>query len=260
MPTVTAHPPGTLCWLDLSTSDAEAGRAFYAALFGWTFEVLGPEMGFYSFAFNAGRPVGGVGQPPPEMNVPPSWTPYFSVADAAATIAQIEANGGKLVFGPMEIPEQGVQAVLMDATGAVFGIWEARPFPGAGVLDEAGALCWAEVNTREAPRARDFYATIFGLQGERMPGDMMEYYTLSSGGRARAGVLQMTAQWGDLPPHWMVYLAVDDVDAAAAKIQALGGKCHHGPFDTPYGRIAVVGDPQGAVFSIMHPTQLALES
>jgi predicted enzyme related to lactoylglutathione lyase len=90
----------------------------------------------------------------------------------------------------------------------------------------------------------------------------MEYYTLSDseGGVYRAGVLQMTAQWGELPPHWMVYLAVDDVDAAVARVQELGGKAHHGPFDTPYGRMAVVADPQGAVFSVMQPSQLAHES
>lgn len=260
MPTVTSHPPGTLCWLDLSTSDAEGARAFYAALFGWEYDVFGPEMGFYAFAKNAGRPVGGIGQPPPEMNVPPSWTPYFSTEDAAKTLAAVQAHGGGLVFGPMDIPHQGVQAVVSDPTGAMFGIWEPKPFAGAGVLDETGSLAWAEVNTRDAVRARDFYATIFGLEAEKIPGDEMEYYTLSKDGRMRAGVMQMTAQWGELPPHWMVYFAVADIDAAVARIGELGGKVHHGPFDTPYGRMAVVADPQGAVFSIMVPSELALES
>ena len=70
-----------------------------------------------------------------------------------------------------------------------------------------------------------------------------------------AGVMQMTKEWAGIPPHWMSYFAVENTDAAAAKVQALGGKVSVPPFDTPYGRIAVVNDPTGAVFSIIKMTQ-----
>jgi hypothetical protein len=63
----------------------------------------------------------------------------------------------------------------------------------------------------------------------------------------------MDENWGDLPPHWMQYFMVEDVDAAAEKADAAGGTVHVAPFDTGYGRIAVIGDPFGAIFSIMKP-------
>ena len=56
-----------------------------------------------------------------------------------------------------------------------------------------------------------------------------------------------------MPNHWHVYFGVEDADAAAAKVTELGGAVVVEPFDTPVGRMAVVSDPQGAVFSIIQP-------
>ncbi len=66
-----------------------------------------------------------------------------------------------------------------------------------------------------------------------------------------AGVLQMTEHWAGVPPHWMIYLATPDIAAAAEKVGALGGKVVVPAFDTPYGRISIVNDPQGAVFTLI---------
>ena len=67
----------------------------------------------------------------------------------------------------------------------------------------------------------------------------------------------VTAEWGEIPPHWMTYFAIDNCDAGAEKVKALGGQVMHRPFDSPYGRIAVVSDPYGAVFSIIQMPQQA---
>jgi predicted enzyme related to lactoylglutathione lyase len=65
-------------------------------------------------------------------------------------------------------------------------------------------------------------------------------------------MIQMNEEWPEeVPPHWMVYFAVDDIDAAAARVEELGGRVAVPPTDTPAGRFAVVNDPQGAVFSII---------
>ena len=56
-----------------------------------------------------------------------------------------------------------------------------------------------------------------------------------------------------VPNHWHVYFAVDDADATAAKAAELGGSVMVPPFDTPVGRMAVLADPQGAVFSVIKP-------
>jgi hypothetical protein len=65
--------------------------------------------------------------------------------------------------------------------------------------------------------------------------------------------MKMTPEWGDLPPHWINYFAVEDCDATVAKARELGGAVKHGPFDSPHGRIAVVSDPYGAFFSVIQP-------
>jgi predicted enzyme related to lactoylglutathione lyase len=62
----------------------------------------------------------------------------------------------------------------------------------------------------------------------------------------------MNDDWpADMPPHWMNYFAVDDCDKAAEKTTELGGTVHQAPFDSPYGRIAVISDPWGATLSLM---------
>jgi predicted enzyme related to lactoylglutathione lyase len=61
----------------------------------------------------------------------------------------------------------------------------------------------------------------------------------------------MTEEWGDMPPHWTVYFAVEDADGISEQIEKAGGTVHHGPFDTPIGRLAVCGDDQGAHFHVL---------
>ncbi len=123
-----------------------------------------------------------------------------------------------------------------------------------------GAMTWCEVNTRDSERARAFYAKVFGLESRLLDAPMpTTYHTLHHaalpGDGAAGGVLQMTDAWGELPPHWMVYFAVESADATAEQVATLGGTCLHGPFDTAYGRIAVLQDPQGAVFSVNASTR-----
>lgn len=155
----------------------------------------------------------------------------------------------------MDVGPEGRMAIAQDPTGAVFGIWQAGNHKGAELVHEPGAMDWCEVNTKDSEAARGFYTTVFGLESRLLEAPMpTTYHTLHHaslpGDGAAGGVLQMTEAWGDLPPHWMVYFGVESPDTAAAKATELGGKCLHGPFDTPYGRMAVLQDPEGAVFSV----------
>ncbi len=68
------------------------------------------------------------------------------------------------------------------------------------------------------------------------------------------GMIEMNDEWpAEIPPHWMTYFTVDDVDAAAAKVTDLGGSISVPPQDIPVGRFSVVNDPQGGVFTIYKP-------
>ena len=253
MPMVTERLINRPVWFDLSTSDLAAAKALYAELFGWTFGDSPAELGFYTMAFANGIPAAAVDPKMPGQEAAPAiWTVYFGVTDADATMARITTHGGTVVVPPMAIPpDLGRMAVAIDPGGALFGLWEHGSFHGAGIEGEHGAMCWTEVACRNAAANAEFYAAVFGLRAERLPTEAVEYYMLHDGEPAVAGVMQMDAAWEGVPPHWMPYFAVDSLGAANATLTKHGGKILNGPIPSPYGKIMVVQDPQGAVFSYM---------
>lgn len=257
MPHVASHPAGQPSWFDLMTSDIAAARRFYAEVLGWEMQVGGPETGGYTMGILQGEPVAGIGQLAPGQAVPPSWTVYFGVDDVDVTSDAVAAAGGAVLHPPMNVLDVGRMAICQDPTGAVFGLWQPVSHRGAGLVDEPGAMTWCEVNTRDAEAAATFYERVFGVRRERVDMDATTYYMLHNHDAPVAGVLQMTAEWGDLPPHWMAYFRVDDADAAKARVLAHGGQVPMGPFDSPYGRIIVVVDPQGAALSLIGPAPVA---
>ncbi len=253
MPRVSSHPAGQPVWLDLSTPDAEAARRFYGAVLGWEFDIGGPETGGYAMCRVGDAFAAGIGQQAPDQQTPPAWTVYFGVEDADAAVAAIEGAGGATLVPTMNVLDFGRLAICQDPTGAVFGLWQPVQHVGAGIVDEDGAMAWCEVNTRDSEAAVRFYNTVFGLTAQRTDSPETTYYMLSNGAGPVAGVLQMTAEWGDLPPHWMAYFRVPNAEAAKRAVEANGGQVPYGPFDTPYGRILVVIDPQGAAVSFIAP-------
>ncbi len=232
------------------TNDLEEARQFCGGLFDWSFDIGPEQMGSYTMCRSHGRNAAGMGKMPADAPFPPSWNVYFSVESVDDTLAKIKEAGGQLIVEPMDIPLAGRMAFCVDPTGAAFGLWQPREHKGAAVVDEPGSMTWCEVNTRSGENARDFYATVFGLDPHKMEG--MDYWTLHTGDKTAAGVMQMDARWpAEVPPHWMAYFAVVDADTSANKVIELGGTVKVPPFDTPYGRICVVSDPSGAVFSIL---------
>jgi len=118
---------------------------------------------------------------------------------------------------------------------------------------------WHELATPDIDKAKAFYGELFGWSWEVMDmGENGHYHILKQtpDDQGHGGAMQMDCEeWKGIPPHWMTYLEVDDCDAAAKKAKDLGGEIGVEPFDIPgVGRMAVIKDPQGAVFSIMTPT------
>jgi len=256
MPDIDSHPHGTPSWFDLMTDDVEGARAFYGKVFDWEFDVGSPDSGFYSIAKRRGRKAAGMGQKPADASFPNAWTVYFAVDDCDAAVALASEHGAHVSMQPMDVFDQGRMAMLADPTGGVYGLWQPGAHRGAEITAEHGAMAWCEVNTRDLDRATDYYSAVYDLSPREI--DMpSRYATLHRGEPAVAGVLQMTDEWGDMPPHWMPYFAVADADAACAVIAAEGGNVAHGPFDTPYGRMAVCTDPSGAAFSVIRPPEQA---
>lgn len=253
MPAVDQHAVGTPTWMDLMTPDLEKARAFYGALFGWKF-VIGPkETHYYTMCQVDGRNVAGMGERPSDAPLPPAWSLYFEVDDIDAYASRVRKHGGHVGLGPMNVMEQGRLALCSDPTGAHFGLWQSKRHHGAQRVGEPGSMAWHEAYTRDATRARDFYAAVFGLEPRKLEG--MEYWTMHKGPHPVAGVSEMNGrQPASAPPHWLNYFAVADTDAAVKKVTELGGRVQLQPMDTPYGRLAVVADPAGATFAIIRLT------
>lgn len=82
----------------------------------------------------------------------------------------------------------------------------------------------------------------------------MRYVLFLCRERAIGGMLQIQPEWGEVPPNWMVYFAVADLETTLERAQALDGKLVLPPMKVPgEGRIAVLQDPQGGYFAVLHP-------
>jgi predicted enzyme related to lactoylglutathione lyase len=260
MTDVSSHPEGKPAWVDLMAGNREAAMEFYRGLFGWDYDVGGPEFGFYTMAQVRGVPVAGIGSQPPaddgSPTPPVAWTTYLSVADIDNACERVTAAGGAVFMPPMDIGDNGRMAIAADPTGAVFGMWQSGQHTGARIIDEPGTMCWHEVVTRDSKAAREFYTQVFGYQLEDLEDPGLDYTVLKLGDTNAAGLMGMMPEMpDDVPPHWMAYFAVDDTEAACQRVTDGGGAVRQPPMDTPYGRMAVVQDPQGAVFSVIKLSQ-----
>jgi uncharacterized protein len=252
----TSYTPGTPCWVELGTPDIDAAAAFYGDLFGWEIpeQPNSAQLGGYRRAKKNGKDVAGVA-PLMQEGQPPAWSTYVSVADAEATTAAIREAGGTVHVEPMDVVGLGKMAVYADPTGAHFGIWEPGTFAGAGIVSEAGAVVWNELNTRGTDAARAFYAPVFGWDFEEREFETGAYSTIKLGDAPVGGMIDISGRVPDeIPAHWLVYFAVDDVDATLEKAKASGGSVGFGPEDiSEVGRIAVVLDSFGAAFAVIAP-------
>jgi len=250
----TKYEPGTFSWVDLATTDGEAAKKFYGELFGWSFEDAPAGEGMvYSMASLKGKSVAGLYGIGPELSEhPPHWQSYVSVASADESAEKAKALGGKVVEGPYDAMEAGRMAVIQAPDGAYFSVWQPNAHIGAQLVNEPGCFSWNELGTRDVEKAKAFYTGLFdwGVQVDDM--GAFKYTTFKVGERMNGGMMEMTPEWGDIPPHWGVYFSVEDCDAAAEKITSLGGTVLRPPADIPgTGRFAVVQDPQGGVFNII---------
>ncbi len=118
-----------------------------------------------------------------------------------------------------------------------------------------GTFYWNELMTRDVEGAKAFFAATLGWTFDAMPMPGFTYHVAKSGDQAVGGIMDMAGMApDDVPPHWMSYIDVDDVDARVAKAKAAGAEVMAEPFDVAgVGRIAIVKDPTGAVVGWITP-------
>lgn len=120
-----------------------------------------------------------------------------------------------------------------------------------------GTPCWYELATTDLDGAQRFYSAVLGWQVDGAGMADLDYRLADSGGDKVAGMISCAVQQGQPPPNWLVYFAVDDVDATVEAITVAGGRIVKPPADIPgTGRFAVAADPQGAVFGLLQPAPM----
>lgn len=110
---------------------------------------------------------------------------------------------------------------------------------------------WFELYTPESQGSLAFYNAVFGWTNQSMDmGEMGTYHMLQHEGNPFAGVMQTGGPgMENVPPHWTIYFNVEDVEAGVERVTSNGGQLHVPPMDVPgVGRMAMVADPNGAVF------------
>lgn len=244
-----AYAPGAPAWLDLPVRDLAAAQRFYATVLGWEFTDDG---GPYRTARLDGRRVAALyepadGAPSAER---PAWTVYLATGDLDAALTAVRDAGGTVVTGRDDIPGFGSTAVVQDPAGTVCAFWQGTGLAGSEISGVPGAPAWAEVAS-PAPATADFFAAVFGLTAERLPG--IDFTSLAHDGAPVFGVYG----GGDRVRHgtgaWLPYFAVADTDKTAALAEQEGGTVLRAPADSPYGRWAMLTDPAGAHFAVVQP-------
>lgn len=250
------YKPNTFCWPELMTTDPTAAKKFYTALFGW--EYADNDMGegrVYTMATLRGKNTGAMyklHQQQLDQGVPANWLAYVSVANVDHTIAAAKENGATPIVEPMDVFDVGRMAMIADNVGATVALWQPNQHIGAELVNEHGALCWNELMTNDVDGSGGFYTKVFNWTSETADMGGTKYTSFMNGDRPAAGMMQIQKEWGDVPPHWLTYFAVDDCDGAVKTAESLGGNVLNPPTDIPeIGRSAVLQDPQGAVFAVI---------
>ena len=260
---IDRYAQGAPCWVDLATTDQAAAKSFYGGLFGWTYEDSPlDESGtqFYSMATVEGSHAAAVYTQPEEqkqMGIPPHWSVHLTVEDADAAAGRVTELGGEIIMGPFDVFESGRMVILKDPTGAAVTLWQPRKHIGAGVKYQPGAMAWCELMTTDPGVATTFYADLLGFHTERMTMENgVEYTVLMAAGAPAAGIMALPEELRamQIPPYWSVYFQVANVDATVEIVTANAGTVHMPPTDiATVGRVAFVGDPQGAGLGLMAP-------
>jgi len=245
--------PGDFVWYELCTSDPEAAAAFYSAVVGWTVRASGLPGIDYRLACVGDHNVAGIMTLPPEQRPPrPVWFGYIAVDDVDAKVVEVTAAGGSVHHAATDIPAIGRFAVVSDPQGAVFMLFRGIGTPPAPLkVMQAGSIGWHELHTSDLEAGWRFYERMFGWSKTSVHdmGPAGPYQLFETGASPLGG---MFADAGTPHPHWLYYFAVDDIDAAQARLTAGGGTVRSGPHQVPGGAFVLhADDPQGGAFALV---------
>jgi uncharacterized protein len=255
---VTKYPHGTFSWAECASNDASKGKQFYSDLMGWGYDDMPMGGGqVYTMFKHDGERVAAINPLQPEeqaQGTPSHWNNYVAVDNVDALADKATQLGGTVIMPPMDVFDNGRMLFLQDPTGAFVGLWQAKSFIGAGLVNIPGAMTWNELMTPDSQKARDFYGPLLGWTFQKM--ENVDYYLIFNQGRLNGGIMSMTPEMGNMPPVWSIYFSVANIEDSAAKVEKLGGKIHVPITEAPgTGRFVMYADPQGAVSYLIQTNQ-----
>ena len=253
------NPEGTPIWFELLTNDASASTAFYEKVVGWKVKPPAPgdAMGYRMIDTGQGF-VGGMMELTDAMRsggASPTWLFYVGVNDVDATVKAVEAAGGKILAPPFDIADVGRMAMIADPQGIPLYVMRGSSDEASAAFERFGmGKCnWNELATPDQGAANAFYAKVFGWKyPEKMSMGAEGDYVFVDVGATRIGATMPLTSGA--PKGWMFYFRTPDIDAAAEKVKAAGGKVRAGPMEVPGGdRVIVASDVHGVPFGVAAP-------
>jgi predicted enzyme related to lactoylglutathione lyase len=251
---------GRFVWYDLLTNDPQDALPFYTHVMGWTAQSW--ENGYTMFVGRQG-PLAGTTKLPEEarkMGAPPHWASNVQVADVDAVAAQARRLGGHVYVEPTDFPKIGRLAVIADPQGASLHLYKPNNPMTLHDSSKPGEFIWSELVTTDHDAAFRFYSALFGWEKMRDfdMGPMGKYLIYGCGGKDLGGMFTKSKDT-PMPPAWLYYVQVSDLDAALDRAKAKGARVLNGPMQVPGGaRIAQLADPQGAAFALHEAPKAAV--
>jgi predicted enzyme related to lactoylglutathione lyase len=245
---------GRFLWYDVMTKDPKGAQAFYGKVAGWGLEPYTDGGMTYMMFTRGGVPIGGSMQLPEEaakMGAPSHWLAYIGAPDVDKMTKQALDLGAKTYVPPTDIPKIGRFSVIADPQGATIAFFGPSGEAMASHPPEVGDISWHELVTTDPAAAFGFYQSLFGWEktGEHDMGPMGVYHMFGRQGFTLGGIFKKPAEM-PAPSHWLMYIRVADINAAAGAAKANGAQVLHGPSEVPGGDWTVqCMDPQGAVFA-----------
>ena len=155
----------------------------------------------------------------------------------------------------MDVMDVGRMAVLADPSGAVFCLWQPKAHIGAELVNEHGSLTWNELITPDPDAVAPFYGDLFGWKAQYDDMGDFVYTTFMLGDRAISGA--MKPPWTASRPTGVCTSRSTTPTRSSRPPRRAAQRWSPEPMDIPPGRMAVISDPQGAVFSVLALAQPA---
>jgi len=249
-----ANDPRYFAWYELITTDVAAAAAFYRDVVGWgTQDASTPKLPYTLFTMGDAPAAGLMGLPEEgrRMGARPRWMGYVGVSDVHAAADRIKRLGGAVYVAPTPT-NIGQISVVADPFTATFGVIDRQQVTPQQPTDSGklGRIGWHELFAADLDKETAFYCELFGWQKADTKDHFTDaYLTLSAGGQVIAGAFKKGPAEPD--PFWLLYFNVEDLDAAAERVSAGGGRVSLNDEELPSGFwVAHCSDPQGADFAL----------